>query len=81
MPSCDDCKREKNVSWAYVECLTDSHKSTVWKLWITILLLIVALVVSNVLWLKAWNEYDYTTTEIEQDGASTFTATITTRSR
>jgi hypothetical protein len=61
-------KNNKTVSWAYVELLADNHKATVWKLWVVVLVLIVALAVSNMLWLRAWNEYDYSTTEIEQDG-------------
>lgn len=68
MANCDECKQSKNVSWAYVELLNDSHKATVWKLWVTVLVLIIALAISNMLWLRAWNEYDYSTTEITQDG-------------
>ena len=65
---CDDCKQNKNVSWAYVELLNDGYKSSLRKLWVLVLVLIVCLAVTNLLWLKAWNEYDYSTTEFTQDG-------------
>lgn len=65
---CDDCKQNKSVSWAYVELLSDGHKSSLRKLWVLVLVLIVCLAVTNLLWLKAWNEYDYSTTEVTQDG-------------
>lgn len=65
---CDDCKQNKNVSWTYVELLNDGYKSSLRKLWVLVLVLIVCLGVTNLLWLKAWNEYDYVTSEFSQDG-------------
>lgn len=67
---CKTCEKatEKNVSWAYVELLNDGHKSTISKLWIAIIILIVLLAVCNIVWIIAWNQYDYTTNDIEQDG-------------
>lgn len=68
-----DCKncdkiREKSVSWAYVELLNDGHKTTIKRLWIALIVLIVLLAASNALWLYEWSQYDTVTTEIEQDG-------------
>lgn len=65
---CDDCKQSKNVSWAYVELLNDSHKASHKRMWVLVLVLIVCLAVTNILWLRAWNEYDYATIDVQQDG-------------
>lgn len=65
---CKDCDQGKPVSWAYVELLNDGHKSTIKKLWIALLVLIVMIAACNIGWLIAWNQYDYSDTEIEQDG-------------
>lgn len=66
--SCDECTRAKNVSWAYVELLNDSHKASHKRMWVLVLVLVLLLAITNLLWLKAWNEYDYSTTEFTQDG-------------
>jgi hypothetical protein len=66
--SCDECKNAKNVSWAYVELLNDSHKATVKRLWILVLVLVVLIAGTNLVWLYEWSQYDYETTEYIQDG-------------
>lgn len=66
--SCDECKNAKNVSWAYVELLNDSHKATMKRLWILVLVLVVLIAGTNLVWLYEWSQYDYVTTEYTQDG-------------
>lgn len=68
MANCDECKQSKNVSWAYVELLNDGHKSSIRKLWVLVIILIVALAASNLAWLYVWQQYDYETIEYSQDG-------------
>lgn len=69
--NCDECKRaeEKSVSWAYVELLNESHKSTIKRLWITIvaLILVLALAFGVVAYgVYEWSQYD--TMSYDQDG-------------
>lgn len=66
--SCDECKSAKNVSWAYVELLNDSHKVTMKRLWLLVLVLVLLLATTNLVWLYEWSQYDYETTEYIQDG-------------
>lgn len=65
---CNDCGKQKEVSWAYVELLNNGHKATIWKLWVALLVLIVALVGTNAYWIRLWQGYDVVDVEYEQDG-------------
>ena len=54
--SCDECKNAKNVSWAYVELLNDSHKATMKRLWILVLVLVMLIAGTNLVWLYEWSQ-------------------------
>ena len=68
MAHCDECNQSKNVIWAYVELLNDSHKTATKRLWVLVLVLVLLLAATNLVWLYEWSQWDYEMVEYEQDG-------------
>lgn len=70
---CDGCGiNENSVPYIVYESTAARNEREKRRCWVLIIVLIIALVVSHLAWLVAWNQYDYssteTITEIQQDG-------------
>ena len=70
---CDGCGiDESGVSVPYIvyESTAARNEREKRRCWVLIIILIIALVVSHLAWLVAWNQYDYSseTIEYQQDG-------------
>lgn len=68
--NCNDCNRVDTISMAAHETIMSREDKKNRRLIWVVVLLIVALVATNIAWLVTWNSYDFVTEteEIIQDG-------------
>lgn len=67
---CKDCKTSKNKgeSLSTLEIMSALYERTIKRLWIVLIIAIVALFVSNALWIGFVSQYDFESYEYSQDG-------------
>lgn len=76
MENCNACKNgteNKSVPYIVYESEAARHERTVKRFIIAIVVAFVLIVLTNIAWLIAWNQYDYTSEETiyTQDGQGT----------
>lgn len=61
--------KEHSATWEMLKFQAKQASKERFRQWITIIVLIVLLAVSNLAWLYAWMQYDYVDVTAEQDGS------------
>lgn len=71
---CTGCNKNSNengehsAQWELIKWQGQQFASTIKKLWILILTLIILLFASNAIWIWYINQYDFSSCTVEQDG-------------
>ena len=68
--NCEECRerRMQTVPFIAFEAECARHDRAVKRLVLVIVIIVALLVVSNLAWLYCWNQYDYITEDIGNDG-------------
>lgn len=64
---------EQHISHYLFEAISARMERTIRRLWIALIIAIIAIFITNAIWLYAWTQYDYESTETvyTQDGEGT----------
>lgn len=70
---CDSCKSAEkhmeSIPYAAHESITARNERTIKRLIITIIVLVIAFLANNAIWINAWCQYDYTSEEVIVDSS------------